>query len=153
MAMTDDIASKVESIRRVSTDVDAREREVKHIKEQIKDIVESMPEFTAVDELTKELAEAKEKLRIALMAKANYNNLMERLGDEQNDLKDDRDVLSACVVDYYASTREHQIEIDSNGDAREVIVKGKLGKSEKYQPSLFGRNTEVTITDEQTSIV
>ncbi len=143
--MTDkqDVSDKIESIRTVARDVDSREGRIKALRDQIKQIVESMPEWVAVDDLTQSLKEARENLRVALMNKANYNNLMEKLGNEKSDLKDDEEVLSACLVDYYAVTREHQIELNESGDAREVIVRGKLGKDGKYQPSLFNASIEV----------
>lgn len=148
-----DIDQTVESIRVIARDIDAKESGLKVKKDQLKEIVESMPEWNEVYELSEELKAAKEKLRIALMRNSRYNDLAEKIANEAEDLRDDKDILSAHVVEYYASTHQHQIEIDeSNGDARQVIVNGKLGKGAKYQPSLFGSDEAVEISDDQTAL-
>lgn len=150
---SEEIEQTIDSIRIIARDIDAKESGLKVKKDQLKEIVESMPEWNEVYELSEELKSAKEKLRIALLANSRYNDLAEKIANEAEDLRDDRDVLSKHVVEYYASTHEHQIEIDeSNGDARQVIVNGKLGKGAKYQPSLFGKDATIEISDGQTSL-
>lgn len=150
---SEEIQQTVESIRVITKDIDAKETGLKFKKDQLKEIIESMPEWLDVEESALEHSAAKEKLRIALMSNARYNDLAESIANESADLRDDKDILSKHVVEYYASTHEHQIEIDeSNGDARQIIVNGKLGKGGKYQPSLFSDDARIEISDGQTSM-
>jgi len=150
----DDRQSTVESIRRLVWDVDAKESGIRVMSEQLKEIVESTPEWNDVADCMAELSIAKEKLRLVLMNRSDYNNLLEKIGSDRADLKDDREVLSAHVVEYYATTHERQIEMnDTNGDARPVIVSGKVGKGKtKFQTNLFS-GAMATVSAEQAELV
>lgn len=82
---------------------------------------------------------AREKLRVALLSDRDYNDAMENLAEEKVQLNEDKEVLSLHIVEYYTRTHERQVEIgDKPGDARELVVTGKLGARGKYQTNLFG---------------
>ena len=128
----------VENIRITAKDIDQKSANLKNINEQIQALIVDMPEYKEVEELEESLAEARKKLKIALENRRGYTDLTESAGRLKEELKDDKEILSSHVVEYYASTKEHMVEMDeSNGDAREVVVIGKLGKSGKLQTNIF----------------
>ena len=44
-----------------------------------------------------------------------------------------KQILSDHIVAYYGLTQERQLEIGEEGEAINLILTGKLGKTEKYQ--------------------
>ena len=66
------------------------------------------------------------------------NDLLEQLADEKEALKTARQNLSGFLLGYFHETGERQIEL-AEKDAREVILKGKLGKPKDFQTSIFGQ--------------
>lgn len=130
--------SMIENIRILGKDIDKKAKELKLINEQVTGIIVNAKEYKDVSELEDDLVEARKKLKIALESSPAYTNLMESAGKLREELKDDREVLSGHVVEYYAESREVQVEMDdTNGDAREIIVTGRLGKQGKLQTNIF----------------
>lgn len=129
------------TIRKVALDVEVRKDKLKNLKEQAEDIVAEMPEYQEAQKTKLAFDAAKEKLRLALLNEPHHNDLLEEIAQEKQDLDDDKDVLSLHLVEYYTATHERQVELNENtGDAREVIVTGKLGKKQKFQTNIFGGN-------------
>ena len=148
MADKNEIAELLDSIRVVQHDIDAAEADIKTLKDMAKEQLESMPEFIEVAECTEALKQAKERLKQRLLARQQYNDLMEKIATKTADLADDKEILSEHLIEYRIKTHERQIEVNtSNGDARPIEIKAKLGKQmQKYQTNIFGKNNDLQIT-------
>lgn len=142
--VSDNLESTIRTIREYTEDIEATEQKVKTLREQVADHVQSFAEYDEVKEAKAVLAEAQTKLRHALLADKEYNAMAENLADERAKLNDAKQIRSDYLVAYFAQTKERQVPL-TNRVARKLIVSGKLGKEETYQPSLFsGLNVEVT---------
>lgn len=129
----------LKSIRLVFQDIESKKSRIEKLVEKIEDIVGKMPEKEAVEKAAAELEVARQKLKTALMGKKDYNDLMEQIGQEKEELNHDKAELSNYLVEWFAITGQRQVEISrTNGDARDVIVTGRLGrKQKKYQTTMF----------------
>lgn len=132
----------LESIRLTMADIEESKRKVSAAKEMAQEKLEAMPYFDEVQTLTEKLAEAKAQLKSASMANGSYNDLLSEIADEQQKLKDLKQILSDHLVYYRDNFQEKQVEMNDDGDARELIITGKLGKEAKYQYNLFSQETE-----------
>lgn len=131
-------SSTLQTIREYAADVEKTKQNIATLKEQITEIKESMTEYSHFEEAKEVYDLAKRDLELALQGRGNYNDLMEKVAELDHKLKDQKDILSLHIVEYHADTRAQQIEMDDlTGDAREVVVTGKLGKKGKFQTSLF----------------
>jgi uncharacterized protein (DUF3084 family) len=141
--MASDDANIIGIIRDLEKRIWTAKGRVKTQKEAVDDIISGHTAYNEATKAKQEYEYAKKKLELALQSDQEYNDAMEALAEEKQQLKDDRDILSLHLVEYYTTTHERQIEIgESNGDAREVIVTGKLGAKSKYQTQLFSKKGE-----------
>lgn len=126
---------------------------LKTLKEELQDLLE---DHTAYQELVKAreaMARAKDGLQRALMENSRYNELTESIATERTDIKETKYTLSSYLVEYYAQTHANQVELDGEGQARDVVVTGKLGKPGKFQTNLFSNNNEpAAVTDGQAAM-
>lgn len=138
----DDDDSTLQTIITYVDDIETAENKIKVLKEQLAEIIEKDAKFDEVDTLSISLAKAKEDLKLSLMSKREYNDLCEKIAQLKEDLKENKDILSDYLVEFYATKHERQLQVDpSNGNARDIILKGKLGKEQKkYQTNLFNGN-------------
>lgn len=135
-----EITSTVETIKLYERDIESTKQQLKVVNERLQEELEDMPQYSAVKEAETALALAKEHLKNALLSNADYNNLLEEKAGLSEKMRDQKDILSNHLVFYFAETRENQIEMGEKvGDARQVIVTGKLGKRQKYQLNLFSQ--------------
>lgn len=133
-----DQTQTIETIRELANDIDRKKSGLKNLREQAADMLEGRAAYQEVVKAQAELTSTKEGLKRAMMGDHEYNDLMENIGLETAALTDLQDILSQHVVLYWKDTGERQVEIDeSNGDARALVVTGKLGKKEKFQTNLF----------------
>lgn len=139
-----EVDSTIQTIRLYEKDIDATKHKIDTINEQLRDELEAMQEYIAVRDAQEVLDEAKAKLKLALLDDASYNNLLEEKGQLNEKMRDMKEILSDHLVAYFAQTNERQIEISDNGDARSVIITGKLGKRQKYQTSLLAGDMPMT---------
>lgn len=143
--MNNDDNSTIETIRTYAQDIDAGKSNIKTLREQIKERIEQNHNYAEVERLTAELKKAKDDLKYSLMQDSTYNDLMETLGSQKEELKENEEVLSDYLVEHYVKTHEKQVEMNpANGDAREVLLKGKLGQEQKYQTNLFLSKEQVS---------
>lgn len=139
--------STVETIRMYAKDVDSKSAQVKVLQEEIDEAIEGANAYSEVTDLETKLYAAKQKLKIELQRTPTYVNACERMADLKEELKDSKGILSDYLVEHFVRTHERQVEINTiNGDAREVVIKGRLGKKKKLQTSLFGSGVKVEAT-------
>ena len=118
-------------------DIERTTSQFADIKEQMEDELESMPEYTRWKELADQASNAKKQLDIPPRGSGEYNVLPEHRAQLLAERRDQQAILSNYVVSYAVETKESQLELEGNGDALPIILKGKLGKPEKYQTNLF----------------
>lgn len=128
----------VENVRTFDRDIHKFEHNLKTLKEQATEQVEKLPEHDEVERLKEELKQAREALKQATLRLPGYNDLMEQIGDEKDALKTAKLNLSDFLLGYFKETGERQIELEPK-DAREVILKGRLGKPTQFQTSIFNQ--------------
>lgn len=137
MQDSDDVDVTIQNILEYSRDIEATKRRIETLNESVREEIEECPEFTEVQESAEKLKAAKERLRLALQSNARYNNMLEKLGELKDTKKDQEEILSDHIVAYYAMTRERQIQVADDGDAQDLVLKGRLGAHRKYQTNLF----------------
>ena len=121
------------------SDIERTAKALADIKEQIDDELRGMPEYDEWARLNEQVAAAKKRLTVALLGNAEYNDLAEQRANLLADKRDQEDILSNYVVSYAVDTKESQLELNNEGDSLPIILKGKLGKPEKYQTNLFAK--------------
>src|SRR5450755_470507 len=126
----------VENVRTFDQDIRKFETNLKRLKEMATEAVEKLPEHDEVERLKEELKTAREALKQATMRLPGYNDLVQQIADEKDSLKDAKLNLSDFLLGYFHETGERQIELEPK-DAREVILKGRLGKAKDFQTNLF----------------
>lgn len=126
----------VDSIHRVDQEITETKKVLKDREGDLQDLVESFPEFKALQEAQQALDLAKHNLKTKLEGTQGYTVLKEEVADTKFKLRDLKDILSHHVVAYYKETGKDQLD-EGKSMAREVIVKGRLGKLKHYQESMF----------------
>lgn len=138
LKINDETSAALETIRAYARDIDETKANIKSMREQAKEIKEGKGAFAEVERLSEELKAAKEKLRVSLLSDGDYNDLLENIGQETEKLRDQEDILSSHIAFYWKSTDERQVPMnDQTGDARDIVIKAKLGAEGKYQTSLL----------------
>lgn len=138
----------IETIREYSSDIDRSKKKIKTLGEQAQEVLDGLVAYDEVLKAERALAQAKEGLKNALMNEGQYNNILEEIAQEKEKLRDMKDIMSQHIVFYFKETGDRQIEIDhANGDAREIIVNGRLGAKSKLQTNLFGVNVSMQVGD------
>jgi hypothetical protein len=127
----------VEKIRKLDIHIFGCEGRVKVLKEELQEVLEGHTAYQELQRAQAAVERARADLNRALQGDEDYNDLMEKIADENNDIKETKYSLSQLVVEYHAQTHAKQVEIGPNGDARELIVNGRLGKRGKLQMSLL----------------
>lgn len=110
-------------------------------KEMIDDHVQNKQTWLDLETGKEELRRLQLKHNQALANDADYNNMMEDMGELKDKKKAEEEVLSELLLGYFADTHERQIETGPRGDARTLVLKAKLGKEGKFQPSLFAQDS------------
>jgi DNA repair exonuclease SbcCD ATPase subunit len=143
MSQNDDQANTrlIENVRTFDHDIRKFETNIKHLKEMATEAVEKLPEHDEVEQLKEQLKQARETLKQATLRLPGYNDLMQQIADEKDALKSAKLNLSDFLLGYFHETGEKQIELEAK-DAREIILKGKLGKPTQFQTSIFNQETE-----------
>lgn len=128
---------KVEAIKSQEYLILKTKEEIKTRKELIAESTETRQAWLDLESAKSEVVRLREKLSQELLGDGDYNNQLEDLGQLKEKFKDQKETMSMLIVSYYVDTQEQQLETDSNGDAREILIAGKLGKKAKYQTSIF----------------
>lgn len=124
-------------------DIEATKEQIATRRELIEEHIQNKPSWLEVETAKEELARVKAKLAAELGNDGEYNNMLEDLGQLKEKMKSQKETLSDLVVGYRIETGEHQVEINNVGDARELVIKGSLGKKAKYQTNLFANRDEL----------
>jgi DNA repair exonuclease SbcCD ATPase subunit len=126
----------IDNVRTFDQDIRKFETNIKRLNEMATEAVEKLPEHDEVERLKEELKTAREALKQATLRLPGYNDLQQQIADEKDALKSAKLNLSDFLLGYFHETGERQIELEAK-DAREIILKGKLGKPTQFQTNLF----------------
>lgn len=137
---TDDQTGLIDNVRTFDHELRGHNQNIKTIREQLQEIVESTDEYLVVQSLNDQLKAAKDKLKYRLLGMQSYTDLAEKLADEKHQKQEAEVEISDFLLAYHAETRERQVELEP-GDAREVVLKARLGKPRNYQLNLLSANT------------
>lgn len=127
----------INAIRDLLHEMDETKAKVKAGRERAEEIKQLKSAYAEVEALTEKLADAKESLKMSLLQDGDYNDLMENIANEKLKYDDQKEMMSQHLVLFHDQFKEQQIELGDNGDARDVIIVGKLGREAKYQTSIF----------------
>lgn len=147
-----DIKETISSVRDHELSIERLKSQISTLNEELQEELEAMDEFDDVNNLSEQLKIAREKLKIATQSNPRYMNLTEKKAELQETLVGHKHILSEQLVAYFAQTKERQIEMGANGDARAVVLTGKLGKSQKYQTSLLSPIEEFDSAMKETGV-
>jgi hypothetical protein len=134
--VTNDQTRLIDNVRTFDHELREHNQRIKTLKEQQKEIVESTDEYAVVESLKAQLKGAQDKLKYKLLGMPRYTDLAEKLVDEKHQKQEAEVEISDFLIAYHADTREQQIELEA-GDAREVVLKAKLGKPKEFQLGMF----------------
>lgn len=149
-----EVDNTIQSIRDHELSIERHKNQIATVNEQMREVMESLDEFDEYNDLNEQLKLSRERLKQALSNNQHYVDLMMKKSELQETLNGHKHILSEQLVAYYGQTKERQIEMNSNGDARAVVLTGKLGKSQKYQQSLLHPMPDMDMpTHHQTSLV
>jgi hypothetical protein len=135
--MTEDIQSALDTIRTYQQDINASQESLRNLKEQIDEEIETTAGYDEVQAAKQALDAAKTHFKQNLLSNATYNNLLEEKAQISQKMKDQKEILSDHIVYLFKTTDERQVEVGGDGDARDIVVKGKLGRKGKYQQALL----------------
>jgi hypothetical protein len=127
----------IDTIKQYERDIEITKSQIKTKTEIISDHVEQMDEWFELEEAKEAVARARLALSQKLMGDADHNNRLEELAQLKQKKKEQQTILSDYIVAYFGMTQEKQVQVEVNGDARALVLTGKLGKKQKYQTSLF----------------
>jgi DNA repair exonuclease SbcCD ATPase subunit len=127
----------INAIRDLLHEMDETKAKVKAGRERAEEIKQLKSAYAEVEALTEKLTDAKESLKMSLLQDGDYNDLMENIANEKLKYDDQKEMMSQHLVLFHDQFKEQQIELGDNGDARDVIIVGKLGREAKYQTSIF----------------
>lgn len=134
-------AGKLNLITKVRTfdgDIKSFESRIKTIKERMQEVLDVMDEYEAMSDAEARLKLLKEDLKRRLDGNSEWIKLTEDLAEEALSLKDAKDNMSDFLLAYFAETHEKQIELGPK-EAREVVLRGRLGKAKDFQTNIFSR--------------
>lgn len=126
----------ISKVRNFDNDIKSFESRMKTLREQIQEEIENAPEWEKIEKFTEELGVLRAALLRRLKSNQTYVDLMSELNDESLSLKDAKANMSDFLLGYFAETHEKQIELGPSY-AREVILKGRLGKTKDFQTNIF----------------
>jgi predicted nucleic acid-binding Zn-ribbon protein len=131
----------VAKIKQQEISIENSKKQIETRLETINEHKENTQEWLDMESAREQLQVAQKKLAAALSSDGEYNDLMEDLGQLRDKLKSEKQNLSDLIVGYALENKELQIEVNNKGDARELVITGKLGKQGKYQTNLFADKT------------
>lgn len=126
----------VSKVRTFDGDIKAFKSKIETIGERMEEIVSSIPEHEAVIDLNTKLSVARDALKRRLESNSEFVKLTEELGEERLSLKDANENMSDFLLAYFAENKEKQIELGPH-EAKEIIIKAKLGKAKDFQTNIF----------------
>ena len=133
----------LEDIRDYDQEIKKNEQKLKTLNEDLKEKIENTNAGETVAKLKDQLKIAQEDLIAELKRNPEVNNLMEEIGAVRQTINGIKFSLSNHLVAYFAQTQEHQVQMDDQGNSRDVILSAKLGKDEHlYQESIFNQEND-----------
>lgn len=129
----------INAIKSQELAIDTTKNQIITRKELIAEAIESRQEWLDLESAKEEVKRLKSALDLSLSKDGDYNNQLEDLAQLKDKLKSEKETLSDLIVGYVITTSERQVEINNMGDARDLVIKGTLGKKSKYQTSLFNK--------------
>lgn len=142
-----------DNIRDLDMDIFITKGRIKVLNERIEEIKVEHTSYNEMIKAKQAYEKARENFRLTMLSDSDYNDTMENVATEKQKLADQKDMLSLHIVEYYTKTKERQVEIGDDGDARDLIVTGKLGARGKYQTNLFSDSAPAEPKAEQEKLV
>lgn len=123
----------LDAIHRLLGEIAETRGQAKTISDHLKDIMEQNDEYRALQDELKELTAKRQTAKKLLQEDKDYQKVAADLEELKFKLKDLGEILSHHLVNYYNETHSTQIK-DSDGEVRQVIISGKIGKPELDMP-------------------
>ncbi len=118
-----------DAIKRLMGEVDETRREMKVIKEAIRDILEQNDDYRGLQEELKEFTGKRADLKKVLQDDKDYQQRASELDELKFKMKDLQEIMSHHLVTYYNETQATSIR-DQDGEVRQIILSAKIGKPE-----------------------
>jgi hypothetical protein len=119
----------IDAIQRIMGELDDTRREMKVVKEAIKDVLLQNEEYGGLQEELKELNTKRGELKKTLQEDKDYQERASELDELKYKQKDLQEIMSHHLVTYYNETKATQIK-GQDGEVRQIILSAKIGKPE-----------------------
>ena len=133
-----DIIAKV---RTYDKDIRSFQSKAKQLSDDMTKIAEGTDEYTEVLKLNAQLETARANLKRRLAGNSAWIKLSEELAEERLSITDAQNSMSDFLLVYFADTKEKQIEFGPH-EAKEVILRARLGKAKDFQTNLFSASAQ-----------
>jgi hypothetical protein len=121
--------STTDAIVRLMGEVDETRKEMKIIKEAIRDVLEQNDDFRQLQDDMKELTGKKNELKKVMQDDKDYQQRASELDELKYKMKDLQEIMSHHLVTYYNETQTTQIR-GVDGEVRQILLSAKIGKPE-----------------------
>ena len=116
-------------ISRLIDEIDETKRELKTIREQLRDALDQNEEYRAAQTETETLATKRAEARKMLLDDRDYQKINAELEDTRFKLRDLNEILSHHLIEHYSQTQKTEVT-DATGTTRPVILSAKLGRAD-----------------------
>lgn len=122
----------LEIVRRRLTILEKAKDQLKKLKEMYNDIFDNDPGFSEADKVVKEAMKKRKDVQAQLSKQPNAADLNAKLKDLKSQIKDNEDVLSQELMEYYKTAGVTEIETE-DGSVQEFAIIVKLKSKKKAE--------------------
>lgn len=119
-------------VRRRLTILEKAKVELGKLKEMYNDIFVNDPTYNEADKVVKDAMKKRKDVQARLSKQPNVAELNGKLKDLKSQIKDNEDVLSTELMEYYKTAGVMEIETE-NGDVQEFAIVVKLKSKKKAE--------------------
>ncbi len=105
--------------------IDDLEEEIRKIKALYQESLENDENFQEIQEQEQKFKEETKEKKITVLEKPELKNFNEQIKQIRDDIKENREVLSQELADYYKDSGSMEIT-DSDGNVKRIVFSAKL---------------------------
>jgi len=116
-------------IARLIDEIDETKREVKTIRDQLRDSLDQNEEYKAAQAEIEKLATKRADVRKMLLEDRDYQKISTELEESRFKLRDLNEILSHHLIEHYSHTQKAEVT-DATGTTRPIVLSAKLGRGD-----------------------
>src|SRR5260221_9962636 len=115
----------IQAIHRLMQELDETRKELKVLRDNLKDVLEQNDEYREIQAELKELTGKRDEAKKLLQADKDYQEVNAKVDETKFKLKDLQEIMSHHLVTFYNERQATQIK-DQDGEMRQVIISAKI---------------------------